>query len=161
LDLLLYAGAALPQNTWERIDALALDTIGQKPALVSAWGTTETAPAATHVHYAIERAGNIGLPLPGTEVKLVPDGDKLEIRVRGPNVTPGYWRRPDLTAAAFDEEGFYRPGDAMRFEDPDDPSRGLVFDGRIGENFKLTTGTWVSVGALRVAIIAAAAPVIE
>jgi feruloyl-CoA synthase len=161
LDLLLYAGAALPQNLWQRLDAVALATIGRKKALVSAWGTTETAPAATHVHYAIERAGNIGLPIPGTEVKLVPDGDKLEIRVRGPNVTPGYWRRPDLTEAAFDDEGFYRPGDAMRLDDPDEPARGLVFDGRIGENFKLTSGTWVSVGALRLAAIAAAAPVIE
>jgi feruloyl-CoA synthase len=161
LDLLLYAGAALPQSLWLRLETLALATIGRKPALVSAWGTTETAPAATHVHYVIERAGNIGLPIPGTEVKLVPDGDKLEIRVRGPNVTPGYWRRPDLTASSFDEDGFYRPGDAMRLEDPADPSRGLVFDGRIGENFKLLTGTWVTVGALRIAAIAAAAPIVE
>jgi feruloyl-CoA synthase len=94
-------------------------------------------------------------------VKLVPQGDKLEIRVRGPNVTPGYWKRADLTAAAFDEDGFYRPGDAARLEDPDEPRRGIVFDGRLGENFKLTSGTWVGVGALRVALIAAGAPVIE
>jgi feruloyl-CoA synthase len=161
LDLLCYAGAALPQSLWERLEALSLAVSGRKPAFVSAWGTTETAPCATIVHYALERAGNVGLPLPGTEIKLVPEGDRLELRVRGPNVTPGYWRRPDLTEAAFDEDGFYRPGDAARLEDPGDPSRGIVFDGRIGENFKLTSGTWVLVGALRVAAIAAVAPVIE
>jgi len=161
LDLLCYAGAALPQSLWHRIETVALGAIGRKPTLVSAWGTTETAPAATHVHYPLERAGNVGVPLPGCEVKLVPEGDKLEVRVRGPNVTPGYWRQPELTRAAFDADGFYRPGDAMRLEDPDDPSRGLVFDGRIGENFKLLSGTWVTVGALRVAAIADCAPVIE
>ena len=161
LDLLCYAGAALPQSLWERIDALALKTVGHKPAFVSAWGTTETAPATCHVYYPLERAGNVGLPLPGCEVKLVPEGDKLEVRVRGPNITPGYWRNPELTRAAFDADGFYRPGDAMRLEDPSDPSRGLVFDGRIGENFKLLSGTWVTVGALRIAAIADGAPVIE
>jgi feruloyl-CoA synthase len=161
LDLLCYAGAALPQSLWERLEALALAVTGRKPAFVSAWGTTETAPCATIVHYPLERAGNVGLPLPGTEIKLVPQGDRLELRVRGPNVTPGYWRRPDLTETAFDEDGFYRPGDAARLEDPNDPGRGIVFDGRIGENFKLTSGTWVLVGALRVAAIAACAPVIE
>ncbi len=161
LDLILYAGAALPQSLWARLEALSLATVGHKVAMVSAWGTTETAPLATLVHYPIERAGNIGLPAPGCEVKLVPDGDKLELRVRGPNITPGYWKRPDLTAAAFDAEGFYRPGDAARLEDPAKPHLGIVFDGRIGENFKLSSGTWVSVGALRVALIAACAPVIE
>jgi feruloyl-CoA synthase len=161
LDLILYAGAALPQSLWQRLEALALAAIGHKVAMVSAWGTTETAPLATLVHYPIERAGNIGLPAPGCEVKLVPEGDKLELRVRGPNITPGYWKRPDLTAEAFDAEGFYRPGDAARLEDPEEPRRGIVFDGRLGENFKLTSGTWVTVGALRVALIAAAAPIIE
>jgi feruloyl-CoA synthase len=161
LDLVLYAGAALPQSLWARLEALSLATIGHKVPMVSAWGTTETAPLATLVHYPIARAGNIGLPAPGTEVKLVPQGDKLEIRVRGPNVTPGYWKRADLTAAAFDEDGFYRPGDAARLEDAGEPRRGIVFDGRLGENFKLTSGTWVGVGALRVTLIAAAAPVIE
>ncbi len=140
LDLLCYAGAALPQSLWQRLEAVSLATTGRLPVFVSAWGTTETAPATMHVYYPLERAGNIGLPLPGTEVKLVPDGDRLEIRVRGPNVTPGYWRQPGLTRAAFDADGFYRPGDAMRFEDASDPVRGLVFDGRIGENFKLSFG---------------------
>jgi len=160
LDLLLYAGAALPQSLWQRLEQVSLAATGRLPVFVSAWGTTETAPAATHVHYPLERAGNIGLPLPGTDIKLVPDGDRFEIRVRGPNVTPGYWRRPDLTEAAFDADGFYRPGDAARLDNPDEPHRGLVFDGRIGENFKLTSGTWVAVGALRIQAIAAAAPVI-
>lgn len=161
LDLILYAGAALPQSLWQRLEALSLATAGHKVVMVSAWGTTETAPLATLVHYPIERAGNIGLPAPGCEVKLVPEGDKLEIRVRGPNITPGYWKRPDLTEAAFDAEGFYRPGDAARLEDPAEPRRGIVFDGRLGENFKLSSGTWVGVGALRVALIAACAPVVE
>jgi len=161
LDLIMYAAAALPQTLWERLERLSLRERGRKLPMASAWGATETAPMATAVHYPIARAGNVGIPAPGTEVKLVPSGDRLEIRVRGPHVTPGYWKRPDLTRAAFDAEGFYCPGDAMRLEDPDDPARGLIFDGRIAENFKLSTGNWVSVGALRVAAIAAAAPVIE
>jgi feruloyl-CoA synthase len=116
---------------------------------------------ATAVHYALDRAGNVGVPAPGCEVKLVPTDGKLELRVRGPNVTPGYWRDEARTRAGFDSEGFYCTGDAARLADPDDPGRGIVFDGRIGENFKLSSGTWVHVGALRVAAIAAAAPAIE
>ena len=161
LDLIFYAGAALPQSLWQRIEALSEKTIGRRVTMVSAWGTTETAPMATIVHYPIARAGNIGLPAPGCEIKLVPHDDKLELRVRGPNVSPGYWKRPDLTAEAFDAEGFYRPGDAARLADAAEPVRGIVFDGRIGENFKLSSGTWVSTGALRIAVIAAGAPVIE
>ena len=102
LDFLFYAGAALPQSLWDRLEALSLKSIGCKVPMISGWGTTETAPMATVVHYPIERAGNIGVPAPGTEAKLVPHGDKLEIRVRGPNITPGYWKRPDLTREAFD-----------------------------------------------------------
>jgi feruloyl-CoA synthase len=101
------------------------------------------------------------VPVPGTELKLVPAGDKLEVRVRGPHVTPGYWKRPDLTRAAFDDEGFYKPGDAVRFADPSDPGKGIVFDGRLAEDFKLTTGTWVAVGALRVGVLAAASPALQ
>ena len=108
-----------------------------------------------------ERAGVIGTPAPGVEVKLVPSGDKLEIRVRGPNITPGYWKRPDLTETAFDEEGYYKPGDAVRFVDPADPSKGFFFDGRLAEDFKLTTGTWVACGALRIGALAAASPVLQ
>jgi feruloyl-CoA synthase len=107
----------------------------------------------------IERAGVIGVPVPGVDVKLVPTGNKLELRVRGPNIAPGYWRRPDLTQSMFDEEGFYKPGDAVRFADDSDPAKGLVFDGRTAEDFKLLNGTWVAVGALRVGAQAAASPV--
>src|SRR5206468_2630029 len=108
-----------------------------------------------------ERAGPIGVPVPGVELKLVPTGDKLEVRVRGPHVTPGYWKRPDLTRAAFDEDGFYKPGDAVRFADPAEPAKGIVFDGRLAEDFKLATGTWVAVGVLRVAALAAASPALQ
>ena len=161
LDIVFYAAAALPQSLWERIERISEKTLGRRVPMIASWGATETAPLATSVHYPIARAGNVGVPTPGTEIKLVPSGDRLEVRVRGPNVMPGYFKRPDLTREAFDAEGFYCPGDAMRLEDPDDPSRGLIFDGRIAENFKLSTGTWVGVGALRVAAIAACGPVME
>jgi feruloyl-CoA synthase len=113
------------------------------------------------VHFPIPRAGVIGIPAPGVELKLAPSGDRLEMLVRGPNVTPGYWKRPDLTEKAFDGEGWLRTGDAARFEDPRDPAKGIVFDGRVAENFKLSSGTWVNVGALRLAVLAAASPLIE
>jgi len=161
LDLVFYAGAALPPNLWERIEKLAIAEKGGALAMVSAWGSTETAPKTTCVHFHIDRAGVVGLPTPGAEVKLVPSGGKLEARVKGPNVTPGYWQRPDLTQAAFDEEGFYRIGDALKLADPAAPEKGLVFDGRVAEDFKLTTGTWVHVGALRVKLIAACNPLLQ
>jgi len=161
LDVIFYAAAALPQNLWERLEAMAQAEKGGELAMLSAWGSTETAPCATTVHFPIERAGVIGLPNPGCELKLVPAADKLEVRVRGPNVTPGYFRREDLTRAAFDEEGFYRIGDAMKFADPAVPAKGLVFDGRVAEDFKLTSGTWVHVGAVRVKLIAAGNPFIQ
>ncbi|HJL14735.1 MAG TPA: feruloyl-CoA synthase [Sandaracinaceae bacterium LLY-WYZ-13_1] len=161
LDLVFYAGAALPQSLWERMEAVSRRARGTPVPMASAWGATETAPLVTSVHFPIERAGIIGLPAPGCEIKLVPNAGKLEMRVRGPNVTPGYWRRPDLTERAFDDEGFYRIGDAGRFADPAHPEKGLVFDGRVSEDFKLTTGTWVHVGVLRVALIAAVAPVAQ
>src|SRR5258706_175330 len=123
LDLMVYAGASLPQNLWERMQALALAERGVRLPLISAWGSTETAPMATGVHYAVDRAGIIGLPVPGCELKLVPSGGKLEARVKGPNVTPGYWGRDDLTKAAFDDEGYYRIGDALKFADPARPER--------------------------------------
>jgi feruloyl-CoA synthase len=160
LRVIFYAAAALPQNLWERLETLAERVAGCRIPLTSAWGATETAPMATAAHFGIERAGVIGVPVPGTTLKLVPAGDKLEVRVRGPNVTPGYWRRPDLTSQCFDEEGYYRIGDAVRPLDPADPARGLVFDGRIAEDFKLMSGTWVHVGALRVGVVSACAPAI-
>ena len=161
LDFVLYAGAALPQHLWERLEALSVAATGRRVTMVSAWGSTETAPCATAVHWRIESAGIIGLPIPGTDILLTPNASKLELRVRGPNVTPGYWRDPQRTLEAFDAEGFYRIGDAGRLFDAADPAKGIVFDGRVAEDFKLTSGTWVHVGALRVAAIAAAAPVIQ
>jgi feruloyl-CoA synthase len=158
LRFLFYAGAMLPQDLWLRLEAAAVRVTGERIPLTSSWGTTETAPLATASHFLTERSGMIGVPAPGVEVKLVPCGAKLEIRVHGPNVTPGYWKRPDLTAAAFDEEGYYRPGDAVRFADPDDVAQGVMFDGRLAEDFKLATGTWVHVGGLRVGVLAAATP---
>ena len=161
LQLIFYAGAALPQNLWERLERLSEKALGRRVPMVSAWGSTETAPSVTSVHFEIDRAGVIGLPKPGIELKMLPNGGKLEMRVRGPNVTPGYWKRPDLTREAFDEEGFYKIGDAGRLADPADPAKGIVFDGRIAEDFKLSTGIWVHVGALRVKGIAALAPLAQ
>jgi feruloyl-CoA synthase len=156
-----YAGAALPQNLWDALEELSVKTVGRALPMVSAWGSTETSPLATDCHFQAKRSGNIGVPIPGTELKLVPSGDKLEVRVRGPNVTPGYWKAPELTAQAFDSEGFYLIGDAVTFADPARPELGLFFDGRVAEDFKLNSGTWVSVGTLRVEGIAALAPLAQ
>ncbi len=160
LDVVFYAAASLPNPLWERLEALSIAARGERVHMLSAWGSTETAPLATTVHFHIPRAGVIGLPAPGTTIKLAPVGDGLELRVKGPNVTPGYWRRPDLAAASFDDEGFLRMGDAGKLADPADPARGIVFDGRIGEDFKLASGTWVHVGALRVELVARLAPLV-
>ena len=156
-----YAGAALPQNLWDAMEELSIKTVGRALPMVSAWGSTETSPLATDCHFQAKRSGNIGVPIPGTELKLVPSGDKLEVRVRGPNVTPGYWKAPELTAQAFDADGFYLIGDAVTFADPDRPELGLFFDGRVAEDFKLNSGTWVSVGTLRVAGISALSPLAQ
>ncbi|MBR1134081.1 feruloyl-CoA synthase [Bradyrhizobium iriomotense] len=156
-----YAGAALPQNLWDALEQLSVETVGRALPMVSAWGSTETSPLAADCHFLAERSGNIGVPIPGTELKLVRSGDKLEVRVRGPNVTPGYWKAPELTKQAFDEEGFYLIGDAVKLADSARPERGLFFDGRVAEDFKLNSGTWVSVGTLRVAGIAALAPLAQ
>ncbi len=160
LRLIFYAAAALPDETWKRLEAITRRATGRPVAMTSSWGATETAPAATSAHFPLDRAGVIGVPLPGVELKLI-DGPKTEVRVRGPNVTPGYLGLPaSVTAEAFDEEGFYRIGDAVRLADPDDPNAGLVFDGRIAEDFKLSSGTWVSVTAVRIAVLDAAAGLI-
>ena len=155
LRLILYAGAALPQAAWDRVDALARRTRAQPIPLTSSWGSTETAPMATTAHFPLDGPGCIGVPVPGVTVKLVPDERSLELRVKGPNVTPGYLGEPEQTAAAFDDEGFYRMGDAGRFLDPEHPERGIVFDGRVAEDFKLATGTWVNVGTVRTALVSA------
>jgi feruloyl-CoA synthase len=163
LKVMQYAGAALPAHLWERLERVSALATGRRVPLTSGWGATETAPQVTLVHFAPLRSSVIGLPTPGNELKLVPTavGGKYELRVNGPNVTPGYWRRDDLTAAAFDEEGFYKIGDAGRFADADDPAKGIEFAGRLAEEFKLTSGTWVQTGALRVKALAALAPVAQ
>lgn len=161
LEMIFYAAAALPQDLWERLEKLALGARGEKIPMTAAWGSTETAPLVTSVHFPIDKAGVIGLPVPGSELKLVPNGRKMEVRVKGPNVTPGYFKDPGLYAEVIDEDGYYKIGDAVKFADPVDPSKGFVFDGRVAEDFKLMTGSWVNVGELRIKAISAGAPIIQ
>jgi feruloyl-CoA synthase len=156
LRFMFYAAAALPDALAVRLRDLAREEADHEVPLTSAWGTTETAPSATSAHFPDAVLGCIGVPNPGTTIKLAPAQDKLEIRIKGPNVTPGYFARDELTREAFDEEGFYRSGDAARMVDEHDPNKGLVFDGRIAEDFKLLTGTWVFAGPLRMALLSAA-----
>jgi feruloyl-CoA synthase len=160
LDLIFYAAAALPQDLWTRLEAVSVAAKGEPVMMTSSWGLTETSPLATAAHFPIDRAGVIGVPVPGVEIKLTPVEGKLEMRVKGPNVTAGYLGQPELTAKAFDADGWYRTGDAGKLEDSDDPNKGLVFDGRVVEDFKLLTGTFVSVGNLRIAALAAASPLL-
>jgi feruloyl-CoA synthase len=143
-----------------RLHRCAESSAGRAPPIIGAWGSTETAPFATAVYFETPHADNIGVPMPGTAIKLAPDGGKFELRVKGPNVFPGYSRDPAATAAAFDAEGYYRMGDAGRFADAERPESGLRFDGRIAENFKLASGTWVNVGALRLGVLESAMPLI-
>jgi feruloyl-CoA synthase len=159
LKVILYAAAALPAPLWERLERLSIQETGRRVYMASAWGSTETAPMVTLVHFQPIRTSVIGLPTPGCELKMVPSAHagRYELRVRGPNVTPGYWKQPELTAAAFDEEGFYKMGDAGCFADESDPSLGIEFAGRLAEDFKLSSATWVHVGALRVRALAALA----
>jgi feruloyl-CoA synthase len=163
LNSLAYGGATLPDDLYRRMEALAVKHTGYRIPFITGWGATETAPTATTVHWASERVGLIGLPFPGVALKLVPTGEegRYELRLKSVIVTPGYYKQPDLTAQAFDEEGFYKIGDAGRFVDPEDASQGLIFDGRVVEDFKLTSGTFVLVGTLRPAAIAAASPVLQ
>jgi feruloyl-CoA synthase len=161
LGLMAYGGARLPDDLYERMQALAVRATGERIVFYTGWGSTETAPTATGTYWDTERVGLIGLPFPGVELKMVPVGAKYELRLRGINVTPGYFGRPDLTRAAFDEEGFYCIGDAGVFVDPADPVQGIIFAGRVVEDFKLTTGTFVHVGSLRTDAIAAASPVVQ
>ena len=158
LKLLYYAGAGLSQPVWEELERLAVEACGERIQWFTGLGSTETGPAALFPGRDVGRAGQVGMPAPGVEMKLVPAFGKLELRLRGPSITPGYWRQPELTRAAFDEEGFYRIGDALKFIDPNDHARGFAFDGRIAEDFKLATGTWVSVGPLRAAFLVHASP---
>jgi feruloyl-CoA synthase len=156
-----FAGASLAQHTWDALDSLSIEERGEKTPMLSGLGATETGPSITFTTPAMARSSVLGLPAAGNLVKLAPVEDKLELRVRSPGVTPGYWRDPALTSAALDEEGFYRTGDAVRLLDARDPTRGLLFDGRITEDFKLSNGTWVSVGPLRAELIAALSPLAQ
>jgi feruloyl-CoA synthase len=161
LKVLWFAGAGLAQHVFDEWKDLARRTCGEDILFLTGLGSTETAPYAFGRMWDTENSANIGLPPPGLDVKLVPLDGKYEARLRGPNITPGYWREPKLTAEAFDEEGFYKLGDALKFDDPAKPGKGLLFDGRIAEDFKLATGTWVSVGPLRAAFIAHCAPYLK
>jgi feruloyl-CoA synthase len=161
LKVMFYAGAGLQQYVWDELTQMSVDTCGERILMLSSIGSTETAPAALACSWDSGRPGNIGLPLPGVDLKLVPNEGKLEMRLKGDNITPGYWKRPDLTAEAFDAEGYYKIGDALKFVDPADPSKGLLFDGRLAEDFKLASGTWVSTGALRVQVVDHFAPLVR
>jgi feruloyl-CoA synthase len=158
LKALFYAGAGISQEVWDALQDLSIQACGERILMLSGLGATETGPFALWVGKDVRRAGECGVPAPGMELKLVPSGGKLEARLRGPNITPGYWNEPELTRNAFDEEGFYKIGDALRFVDESDPDKGFIFDGRIAEDFKLSTATWVSVGPLRVNFLAHFAP---
>jgi feruloyl-CoA synthase len=161
LSIMAYGGARLPDDLYDRMQALAVKTTGERIVFYTGWGSTETAPTSTGTYWDTERVGLIGLPFPGVELKLVPCGAKYELRLRGVNVTPGYFGQPDLTKKMFDEEGFYCIGDAGIFVDESDPLKGIIFAGRVVEDFKLTTGTFVHVGSLRTDAIAAATPVVH
>jgi feruloyl-CoA synthase len=161
LKLFWFAGAGIAQHVFDEIQDLAVQTCGERILFLTGFGATETAPFALARTWPHENAANMGLPAAGMDLKLVPNDGKLEARVRGANITPGYWRQPAFTAQAFDEEGFYRLGDAFKFADPQDLRQGLLFDGRTAEDFKLSTGTWVSVGPLRARFIDHFAPYVR
>lgn len=158
LRAVFYAAAALPQSTWDRLERAAKKVMGEDVWFTSAWGATESAPALTNVHWRLDGPGCIGLPMAGTSIKFIPNGDKLEMRVKGPQVFPGYLNNPEKTAEVFDDDGYYLIGDAGVLIDPERPEKGIAFNGRVAEDFKLTTGTWVSVGTLRVKAVTALAP---
>jgi feruloyl-CoA synthase len=162
LRIMYYAGAGLSQPVWDALETLSIETCGERILMLAGLGSTETAPHALFADQEqASQAGHVGVPARGVELKLVPSGHKLEARLRGPNITPGYWRQEELTRAAFDEEGFYKLGDALRFVDERHPRKGFVFDGRIAEDFKLSTGTWVSVGPLRARFLRHFAPYVQ
>jgi feruloyl-CoA synthase len=158
VEILFYAAAGLGQRFWDDLQSVAVETCGERIRMVTGLGSTETAPFAMCIASENARAGMVGLPVPGNELKVVPAGATLEARLRGPNIAPGFWRQDALTEAAFDDEGFYRLGDALAWVDPSDPSKGFAFDGRLNEDFKLSTGTWVRVGPLRARLLASLAP---
>jgi feruloyl-CoA synthase len=159
MQMLLFAGAGMAQYVYDELDRLSLAACGQRTLLMGGFGATESSPSALFCVKGVIQSGAIGLPVAGVDLKLVPAPDgRMEARLKGPNITPGYWRQPEETAASFDEDGYYRLGDTVRFADPTDPLKGLFFDGRVAEDFKLSSGTWVHVGPLRIQLIAALAP---
>lgn len=161
LNIIFYAGASLAQPVWNKLEELAQETIGKKIPIITGLGCTESGPSAMFANWGGSFSGLLGVPVAGLTVKLRPDGDKLEALYQGPNVTPGYWRQPTATENAFDEEGFYKTGDAVKFVDENYPDKGLIFDGRIAEDFKLSTGTWVNVGVLKAKLVSATAPIVQ
>jgi len=161
LHAMFFSGAALSPFIWNSLDELAVAETGFRVPMLTGLGATETSPFFMSVRPDTSRSGHVGLPVSGNDAKLLPNNGKLEVRARGPNVTPGYWRQPELTAKAFDEEGFYKFGDALKPADPNDLAAGFDFDGRIAEDFKLASGTWVSVGPLRARFVAACAPLVR
>ncbi|QDZ02734.1 feruloyl-CoA synthase [Nitratireductor mangrovi] len=161
VKVLQYAGASLAKHVWDTLERLAIETIGEKIMIITGYGSTETAPFAFTTTWPVNRPGEVGLPAPGLEFKLVDNGEKREIRLRGPSITPGYWRQSDKTAECFDEEGFYMIGDALKQVDPSDVNKGFLFDGRVSEDFKLSTGTWVNMAGVRSGLIAALAPYVR
>jgi feruloyl-CoA synthase len=158
---MFFSGAALSPFVWNSLDELAVKEKGYRVPMLTGLGATETAPFFMSVNPRTSRSGHVGLPVSGNDAKLVPNNGKMEVRAKGPNVMPGYWRQPDITAKSFDEEGFYKMGDALKPADPDDLNAGFDFDGRVGEDFKLASGTWVSVGPLRARFVAACAPLVR
>ena len=158
---MFFSGAALSPFVWNSLDKLAVQETGFRVPMLTGLGATETSPFFMSVRPDTSRSGHVGLPVLGNDAKLLPNNGKLEVRAKGPNVTPGYWRQPELTAAAFDEEGFYKFGDALKPADPNDFDAGFDFDGRIAEDFKLASGTWVSVGPLRARFVGTCAPLVR
>ncbi|WP_221794018.1 feruloyl-CoA synthase [Oceanobacter mangrovi] len=161
LDVMFFAGAGLAAHVWAQLDELAIRHTGHKVPMLTGLGATETGPSAMFASVEESASGVVGVPVPETQIKLVPNAGKLEVRVKGPSVTPGYWREPEKTAAAYDEEGYYCLGDALKYIDENNPNRGFRFDGRVSEDFKLDTGTWVSVGMLRQQVIHHFAPYVQ
>jgi feruloyl-CoA synthase len=161
LKLMQYAGASLAKHVWDALEKHAIDTTGEKVMIVTGYGSTETAPFAFTTTWPVNQPGEVGLPAPALKIKLVPNAEKLEIRLKGPSITPGYWRQPDKTAECFDDEGYYMIGDALRFVDPADVSKGFMFDGRVTEDFKLSTGTWVNMAGVRGSIVSSFAPYVR
>jgi feruloyl-CoA synthase len=159
LTICQYGGAALSQEMFERMQVLAIKHTGMRIPFGTGWGATETTGTGTAVYWDSEKVGLIGVPTPGITIKIVPHGEKLEVRIKGPNVHSGYYKRPDLTAQYFDADGYYCIGDAVKWEDPNRLETGLVFDGRVAEDFKLANGTWVSTGSLRLELVDALDPI--